>query len=90
MPGTIDLTRKLLEMELRRELERLAFPKAQYTNNTRALQHYEIDKLVESLLPFIERKIQASGPQRCSDCHGLLPDAHPSGYCPARDEPDYG
>jgi hypothetical protein len=27
--------------------------------------------------------------RRCGDCGGLLPDGHPGGFCPARDDPDY-
>jgi hypothetical protein len=26
---------------------------------------------------------------RCSTCRRLLPDGHPGGYCPARDDPGY-
>lgn len=54
----IDLNRKLLEMELRRELERVQLP-GEY-GATEFLASYDIDRLLTRLLPFIERKIQES------------------------------
>ena len=46
MAGTIDLSRKLLEMELRKELERLE------------LDDEISDWLVPALLPFVENQIR--------------------------------
>lgn len=54
MSGTIDLTRKLLEMELRRELEQVTFPEL----DEEELDSYQVDRLVAQLLPFIENQIR--------------------------------
>lgn len=53
---TIDLTRKLLEMELRRELERLYFPGD--GEWPRKMKSWEVDCIVEGLLPFIESRLR--------------------------------
>ena len=40
----------------------------------------------------VERALElekASMPHLCIDCRNPLPEGHPHGYCPARDEPDY-
>lgn len=61
MSGTINLTRKLLEMELRRELEKVTFP----YGSVETLASYEVDRLAEKLLPFVENQIRlAKGGQR--------------------------
>ena len=57
MSGTINLTRKLLEMELRRELESVRLPVVSQIR-LRSLAIREVDLLANHLLPFIENQIR--------------------------------
>lgn len=57
MSGTINLTRKLLEMELRRELESVRLPVVSQIC-LRSLTIREVDLLANHLLPFIENQIR--------------------------------
>jgi hypothetical protein len=51
MGGSLDLNKKLLEMELRRELEGKGY------------EAMVIDALMLDILPFVLRKIQPQGPE---------------------------